>query len=109
MPEEAYQIRRGDADQFEKITGQIIIIQGDISDLKKGQGIAIGKVTDTREGQKMLEGRFDTLEKVILGRAQMPVQTVQQGPIMSQMMKVILAALAVVGTALALVAKFATP
>lgn len=97
----------GDSDKFDRITGQINIMQSDISELKIGQKQGLDKAGETREGQKKLEGRFDTLEKVILSRspAPVPVQPVQQqSPLMSQMMKAVLAALGLVATALGIIA-----
>jgi len=93
-------IHGDDFAQLKQISGAVVVIQSDIADLKSGQEKQIETAAKTREGQARLEGRFDTLEKVILDtRAQQP----QSG--MSMVARITIAALAVVGAAIAVIAK----
>ena len=112
-PEEHPFTRREDPEKLDSITSTVRIIQADIIDLKNGQKEAITKITETRESQLMLVGRFEVLEKVILSNLHNssshqldPIEPKPPNdPLISQMSKIVLVALGLVGTALAIVIK----
>ena len=99
-------IHAADFQQLQQISGRVEVIQSDVADLKEGQTKQIETAAKTREGQARLEGRFDTLEKLITQPTQANPMPSANGNIkgMSMIMKVALAAFTVIGTALMIVA-----